>query len=71
MRLSAGFGLPLDPAKTTFYLGRENLLIDGTSSIPYWQIALFAYMSRNAADPVGYFGIPPNRVVELGTQIHL
>ena len=26
---------------------------------------------RNAADPTAYFCIPPNRVVELGTQIEL
>lgn len=71
MRLAAGFGLPLEPTKTTFYLGRETLLIDGKSSMRHWRKALFAFMSRNAANPAGYFGIPPNRVVELGAQIRL
>jgi KUP system potassium uptake protein len=71
MRLAAGFGLPLEPTKTTFYLGRETLLINGKSSMRHWRKALFAFMSRNAANPAGYFGIPPNRVVELGTQIRL
>jgi KUP system potassium uptake protein len=36
-----------------------------------WRKTLFAIMSRNAANPAGYFGIPPNRVVELGAQIRL
>jgi KUP system potassium uptake protein len=71
MRLAACFGLPLEPTKTTFYLGRETLLINGTSSMWHWRKALFAFMSRNAANPAGYFGIPPNRVVELGAQIRL
>jgi len=71
MRLAAGFGLPLEPTKTTFYLGRETLLINGKSSMRHWRKALFAFMSRNAANPAGYFGIPPNRVVELGAQIRL
>jgi KUP system potassium uptake protein len=71
MRLASGFGLPLEPTKTTFFLGRETLLIDGLSSMPKWRKALFAFMSRNAANPAGYFGIPPNRVVELGAQIRL
>jgi len=71
MRLAACFGLPLEPTKTTFYLGRETLLINGKSSMRYWRKALFAFMSRNAANPAGYFGIPPNRVVELGAQIRL
>ena len=30
---------------------------------------IFAFMSRNAANPTVYFGIPPNQVVELGAQI--
>jgi hypothetical protein len=36
-----------------------------------WRKTLFAFMSRNAANPAGYFGIPPNQVVELGAQIRL
>ena len=71
MRLAACFGLPLEPTKTTYYLGRETLLTNGTSSMSPWRKTLFAFMSRNAANPAGYFGIPPNRVVELGTQIRL
>jgi KUP system potassium uptake protein len=30
---------------------------------------LFAVMSRNARSATQYFQLPPNRVVELGTQI--
>ena len=33
--------------------------------------ALFAFMSRNASNATSYFGIPPNRVIELGAQIEL
>jgi KUP system potassium uptake protein len=71
MRMAATLGLPLEPTKTTFYLGRETLLTDGKSRMPHWRKALFAFMSRNAANPAGYFGIPPNRVVELGAQVRL
>lgn len=71
MRLAACFGLPLEPTKTTYYLGRETLLTSGTSPMSQWRKTLFAFMSRNAANPAGYFGIPPNRVVELGAQIRL
>lgn len=71
MRLAARYGLPLEPSKTSFYLGRETLLIDGNSAMPHWRKALFALISRNAANPASYFGIPPNRVVELGVQIRL
>jgi KUP system potassium uptake protein len=71
IRLASFSGLPLEPAKTSFFLGRETLLIDGTSPMPHWRKALFAFISRNAATPAGYFGIPPNRVVEFGIQVRL
>jgi KUP system potassium uptake protein len=71
LRLAACYGLPLEPAKTTFYLGRETLLTTGRSAMRGWRKTLFAFMSRNAANPSTFFGIPPNRVVELGTQIQL
>ena len=71
MKLAAGFGLPLEPTRTTFYLGRETLLTTGKSTMAHWRKSLFAFMSRNAANPAVYFGIPPNRVVELGAQVQL
>ncbi|HZH13648.1 MAG TPA: hypothetical protein VE057_04710 [Archangium sp.] len=33
--------------------------------------ALFVAMSRNARSATAFFHIPPNRVVELGTQVEL
>jgi len=36
--------------------------------MPIWQDVLFIMLHRNAADPTDYFNIPPNRVIELGTQ---
>jgi len=61
----------IEPTTTTYYLGRETLLTTGTSKMSSWRKALFAFMSRNASNPTSYFGIPPNRVVELGAQIEL
>ena len=71
MRLASSLGLVTDPARTSFYLGRETLFTTGDSKMMRWRKALFAFMSRNAANPAGYFGIPPNRVVELGAQVVL
>ena len=71
MKLAAKTGMPVDPIKTSFYLGRETLLTTGTSRMIRWRKALFALMSRNATNPTTFFGIPPNRVVELGAQVKL
>ena len=71
MKIVAQYGLVTDPMTTTFYLGRETLLTGGKSKMMRWRKAFFAFMSRNAGNPTSYFGIPANRVVELGSQIEL
>ena len=71
MQLAAGCGLRVEPNRTSFYLGRESLLTTGTSKMMHWRKTLFAFMSRNATNPTIYFGIPPNRVIELGAQVKL
>ena len=34
-----------------------------------WRKLLFGFMVRNGRSATEYFGIPPDRVVELGAQI--
>jgi len=63
--------LALDPARTSYYLGRETLLTDGPSKMAGWRKWLFVFISRNARPATSYFALPANRVVELGQQIDL
>jgi KUP system potassium uptake protein len=61
-----------DPRNTTYFLGRETIIATRRrSGLPVWREKLFALMSRNATTATAYFGIPPNRVVELGEQIEI
>ena len=63
-----GFRIP--PMDTTYFLGRETLIVtDRPSGIATWREKLFAWMTRNAAGAARFFRLPPNRVVELGAQI--
>jgi len=71
MRRCAPLGLKADPARASFYLGRETLLTSGKSKMFRWRKALFAFVARNARSATAYFGIPPGRVVELGMQLDL
>jgi KUP system potassium uptake protein len=57
--------------ETTYYLGRETLLPGGPSRMARWRKRLFIIMARNAQTASAFFGLPPNRVVELGAQIQL
>ena len=36
-----------------------------------WREKLFAWMLRNAESAMEFFKLPPNRVVELGSQVEI
>ena len=54
---------------TSFFLGRETLVLRFGGEMAYWRVLLFALMFRNASSLTGYLRIPSNRVVELGSQV--
>lgn len=64
-------GLPIDPMETSFFLSRETLIPRLDSGMWTWRSKVFVAMFRNAGSAASYFGLPANRVVELGTQVDL
>ncbi len=64
-------GLPFELMEASFFLGRETLIPRTGSSMALWREKLFIVMFRNAHSAADFFCIPPNRVVEFGTQIEL
>jgi KUP system potassium uptake protein len=64
-------GLSFDDMETSFFLGRETLIPQLHSAMSFWREKLFVGMFRNAGSAASFFGLPANRVVELGTQVVL
>jgi KUP system potassium uptake protein len=64
-------GLKTAEGDISYFLGRETLLTTGKSGLSRWRKLLFGFLSRNARPATSFFGIPPNRVVEMGAQIEL
>lgn len=64
-------GLDIDIYATSFYLGRESLLTTGPTKMAAWRKGLFAFLSRNSWNVSTFFGIPPGRLVELGSQVEI
>jgi KUP system potassium uptake protein len=62
-------GLPVDIYSTSFFLGRETLFTTGNSPMAQWRKALFVFMSRNSWNATSYFGLPIDRVMEIGNQV--
>jgi KUP system potassium uptake protein len=64
-------GLPVVASEVTYFLGRETLLAMPHGNMGRREEELFAFLTRNSQNATRYFGIPPERVVELGMQIDL
>ena len=62
-------GPSLDSMRTTYFASRESLVARKDQGMALWRDKLFLYMSRNATPATEFFGIPGNRLVELGTQV--
>jgi KUP system potassium uptake protein len=72
MTLCAQKGLETKFDDTSFFLGRETLVITKKKgTMAFWRKVLFSFLSRNARPATAFFQIPPNRVVEFGAQIEL
>jgi KUP system potassium uptake protein len=64
-------GLQLELEDITYFFGRETLLATKKPGMAVWRERLFALMVRNAQSAMTFFRIPPDRVVELGSQVEL
>jgi KUP system potassium uptake protein len=63
--------LKVDFPATSFFLSRRTLRPTSKSQLPRWQELLFIKLSGQADDASEYFQIPPDRVVEVGTQVQI
>ncbi len=64
-------GVYFDPMETTYFASRETIVATPHRNMPAWRDKLFAVMHRNAAPATGFFRIPGNRLVELGSQVEI
>ncbi|HWT13188.1 MAG TPA: potassium transporter Kup [Allosphingosinicella sp.] len=56
---------------TSFFLARQTLITSPKPGMAVWREKLFAWMLRNAESAMEFFKLPPNRVVELGSQVEI
>nr|MBA3572064.1 KUP/HAK/KT family potassium transporter [Pyrinomonadaceae bacterium] len=64
-------GFKFDPEDTTYFLGRETIMASKRPGMAIWREKIFALISRNATSATAYFCLPPDRVVELGSQVEI
>jgi len=65
------FGLMIDVPNTTFFIGRESLVPSEHPILGRWTTWIYLRLAASALSPARFYHLPPNRVVEFGTQIAL
>ena len=62
--------LRCDVDDATFYIGHETIIAKegGLHKVPE---AIFSYLNRNAVHEERRYGMPPEQIVEIGTQVFL
>jgi KUP system potassium uptake protein len=67
-----GCGPQFKMMDTSFFLARQTLLASSSKpGMALWRERLFSWMLRNAESAMEFFKLPPNRVVELGSQVEI
>ncbi|MFZ1478431.1 MAG: KUP/HAK/KT family potassium transporter, partial [Sphingorhabdus sp.] len=65
-------GEPFNIMTTSFFLGRQKFIVSKDHpGMMVWREHLFAWMMKSSESAMEYFKLPVNRVVELGSQMHL
>ncbi|MEO8119177.1 MAG: potassium transporter Kup [Rhodoferax sp.] len=71
LELCRAQGLPINLFETSYFLSRETIVPTRGTGMAHWREALFALMSRNAGSVAGFFRLPNNCVIELGTRVQI
>jgi KUP system potassium uptake protein len=64
-------GLELDPSQISFFVGRINVKPSPRPGMAQWRERLYSSLARLATRPTEFFRIPPDHVIELGTEIEI
>jgi len=71
LRAATRFNFEFNDMETSFFLGRETVMPSRRPGMALWREHLFAWMMRSATSAMDFFKLPPNRVVEMGTQVEI
>jgi KUP system potassium uptake protein len=61
----------VDLDQASYFISRATIVVTDDPCMATWRKKLFAAIARNAATPVGYFKLPDERTVVMGSHIEL
>ena len=71
LALCAARGITLNSMDTSYFIGKEILKASDKSGMSILRKKIFIGLFRSAETITNQFKLPPNRVVELGSQVYI
>jgi KUP system potassium uptake protein len=71
LREAERLGLGFRTDNATYFLGRDDIVVATPRGMARWRKRLFLFLARNAEFAGAHFGIPPERIIELGGQVQI
>jgi KUP system potassium uptake protein len=64
-------GLDIRPAEATYFIGRESIVASKAPGMHPLQEHLFVLLNRGADSASRFFGLPADRVFEVGARVEI
>ena len=71
IRAAKEAGLPINRDKTTFFVGKERIVVTAKAGMPIWREHLFVFLSKHSENAADFFQLPPDRVYEVSQVVEI
>jgi KUP system potassium uptake protein len=71
IRAADAAGLSIQPDRTTFFVGRERIIVTGKDGMAEWREHLFVFLSKHSENAADFFHLPPDRVYEVSQVVEI
>ncbi len=71
IRASTAAGLPIHRDRTTFFVGKERIVVTGKDGMAEWREHLFVFLSKHSENAADFFQLPPDRVYEVSQVVEI
>ena len=71
IRAAGTKGLVIHRDKTTFFVGKERIVVTDKPGMAPWREHLFAFLSKNSENAADFFHLPTDRVYEVSQVVEI
>ncbi len=71
LEAAAARGIPFNEGNTTYFFGHDTVIVKSGRGLGAWRAHLFRVLLQNSYRHYLRFGVPSNRVVEIGALVEL